>query len=157
MKTTAKQRVHAALKTGPKTTAELMEAGGRNFPARLEELRREGIDHTTKRLTQSSYLFTLVGDGVASNARTPLKLVESKRFAWPGPFKACLACSYTWDVPGSADACPRCEAGAHWLVEHTDRTDRDRAAALIDPSKVAGERAYWARVLAERDRRPVAA
>jgi hypothetical protein len=144
---TAGERILAALREGPKLTAELCQpdVGGVRFGGRIKELREQGCIIEDEPVRQGSWRYRLV-----SEPRGGLRLVESKPHAWPGPYVLCTRCSFTFDEAGHSSGCPRCGAGCHWLEEHVYRVDRDRRARLIDPARVEKELAYWERMRADR-------
>jgi hypothetical protein len=155
VKTTAKQRVLAALRAGTKTTADLCapDVGGVRFSARLMELRDDGHIIEDHPIRQGSWKYTLVNE-----ARTPLAVVPSpaplppvsSRGAW-GSFSCCHACGFVFHERGMSRECPSCHEGMQWVGDYWTHADAARAAAQVDPAQVAAERgAHAARLAAPK-------
>lgn len=114
-KPSRKQRVLNALRTGPKTTAELCgpDVGGERFGGRLLELRAAGYVITEQRLRQGSHLYTLSGTAhQAVDYRDELNCPRGHVwYAQCGRDRSGYAL-----LPGGASVCPKCGRHANGVV-----------------------------------------
>lgn len=142
---TAKQRVLTALRqAGPHglQTADLCQPtiGGRQFPARVMELRAEGHTITSEIVRQGSWKYILIREAEVSageaqpSPHAPL-VTAGADLGTPG-YHACDQCGYRFKTPEEPlpwpQGCPACKSGIHWITSFWTKTACEDYAALCE-------------------------